>query len=217
MDVFMRALIVDDHPLYLDAARSHLERSFSGAEIIEARSFVAALEWVQNSGPFDLVLLDYFMPGIKGVDGVAQMVSAAGSAPVVVMSGNATPAEVSTCIAVGAKGFLPKTLDAPMFAAAINIILIGGTYVPAEFAGASARPVGAAAAGGRDLSAREIEVLQMIVAGASNKEIARKLEIQEVTVKLHANRIFNKLSVRNRAQAAVKALEEKLIIRPAVN
>ena len=69
------------------------------------------------------------------------------------------------------------------------------------------------AAWSRELSDREIEVLEMIVAGASNKEIARKLEIQEVTVKLHANRIFNKLGVRNRAQAAVKALEEKLVVR----
>ncbi|PWC41920.1 response regulator transcription factor [Azospirillum sp. TSO22-1] len=214
----MRALIVDDHPLYLDAARSHLERTFPGAEIVEARTFEAALEQARTGGPFDLVLLDFWMPGAGGGASVARMVAAAAGASVAVMSGGATPADVGACIAAGAKGFLPKTLDAPMFAAAVNMILIGGTYVPAEFAGPAAPPAGAAtAADGRELSARETEVLEMIVAGASNKEIARKLEIQEVTVKLHANRIFNKLGVRNRAQAAVKALDEKLVERRALN
>lgn len=214
----MRALIADDHPLYLDAARANLERNFPGTEIVEARSFDAALDQARCGGPFNIVLLDYFMPGINGAADVARMVAAAGGAPVAVMSGGATPADVGACIAAGAKGFLPKTLDAPMFAAAVNMILIGGSYVPVEFAGAAVQAAGAApAADGRELSAREIEVLGMIVAGASNKEIARKLEIQEVTVKLHANRIFNKLGVRNRAQAAVKALEEKLVIRSGMS
>ncbi len=212
----MRALIADDHPLYLDAARLNLERTIGGADITVARSFDQALALVGDSGPYDLILMDYVMPGMAGEKSVAEMVAACGSASVAVMSGGASPAEVQACIAAGAKGFLPKTMDAEMFAAAVNMIRIGATYVPAEFASASPTPGRSSAAGDgepRDLSGRELEVLEMITDGASNKEIARKLDIQEVTVKLHAHRIFTKLGVRNRAQAAVKALEDKLVRR----
>jgi DNA-binding NarL/FixJ family response regulator len=210
----MRVLIADDHPLYLDAARSNVERNFSGVEIVEARSFDVAIAHVRDSEPFDFILLDYFMPGMNGAAGVSQMVAVSGGAAVAVMSGGALQEDVGACVAAGAKGFLPKTLDAAMFTAAVNMILIGGTYIPAEFVGAPSKIANPDAAGEiHNLSAREIEVLEMIVGGATNKEIARKLEIQEVTVKLHANRIFNKLGVKNRAQAAVKALEEKLVRR----
>jgi two-component system nitrate/nitrite response regulator NarL len=209
----MRALIADDHPLYLDAAKTNIERSFPAAEIVVARSFGEALARAEDSGPFDFILLDYFMPGMAGGVSIAELVAGAGGTSIAVMSGNATAEEVAACVAAGAKGFLPKTMDAPMFAAAVNMILIGGTYVPTEFSSSVAARPAVPADDTRGLSPREIGVLELIVAGASNKEIARKLEIQEVTVKLHANRIFNKLGVRNRAQAAVKALDEKLVRR----
>lgn len=208
----MRVLIADDHPLYLDAACTNIGRAFAGAEIVAVRTVAEALERVCDSGPFQLILLDYFMPGMAGAPSIAQLVAASGGAFVAVMSGNASPEDVGACIAAGAKGYLPKTMDAAMFSAAVNMILIGATYVPAEFAG-TARPEALASGETKDLSARELDVLELIVEGASNKEIGRKLEIQEVTVKLHANRIFNKLGVRNRAQAAVMALEKKLVRR----
>lgn len=215
----MRALIADDHPLYLEAACAHLARRLGDPEVVSARSLPEALTALHGNGAFDLVLLDYFMPGMNGEAGVRMAVAAAGGAPVAVMSGHADPADVAACIGAGARGFLPKTLDAPMFSAALNMILIGGTYVPAEYVTPPpTRPAPAVQPGLeiRELSGREIEVLEMIVAGASNKEIARKLEIQEVTVKLHANRIFNKLGVKNRAQAAVKALDTHLVRRDKV-
>lgn len=212
----MRALIADDHPLYLDAASTHFERYFKDSQVVLARSLPCALAAMETGGKFDLVLLDYFMPGMNGGAGVRLAVEAAGDAPVAVMSGHANPEDVAACVGAGAKGFLPKTMDAPMFSAAVNMILIGGTYVPAEYVGASAAPALARmAVEARDLSQREVEVLEMIVDGASNKEIARRLDIQEVTVKLHAHRIFNKLGVKNRAQAAVRALEANLVRRDA--
>jgi DNA-binding NarL/FixJ family response regulator len=208
----MRVLIADDHPLFLDAARTHLERIFPVCEVVEARSLPDAVHCLGESGPFHLILLDLSMPGMNPSGGVAEAVGAAGAAPVVIFSGTASPDDVWSCVAAGAKGFLPKTLDAAMFAAALNIIMLGGTYVPAEFAASRTAPV-AVPANARDLSAREIDVLRMLVTGASNKEIARELNIQEVTVKLHATRIFNKLGVKNRSQAAVMALECGLVSR----
>lgn len=209
----MRVIVADDHPLYLDAVRSNLERSLSGSTIIEARSFPAALEQLETNGPFDLVLLDFFMPGMEGDASIRQVVAMT-KTPVVIMSGHLPADQVRACIAAGARAYLPKTLDAPQFAAAIGFVLMGGTYVPAELLQvASAEEPPRSAPSGRELSGRELEVLEQIVAGASNKEIARKLEIQEVTVKLHANRIFGKLGVRNRSQAAVKALDDNLVRR----
>jgi DNA-binding NarL/FixJ family response regulator len=210
----MHVLIADDHPLFLDAARTHLERSFPQSEVVEARSLPQALALLGECGRFDLVLLDLSMPGMTATEGVAEAVAAANGAPVVIISGMAAPNDVCACITAGAKGFLPKTLDAAMLAAALNMIVLGGTYIPAEFAGAGSRPAaGPGPADGRDLSARELEVLTLLVSGASNKEIARELSIQEVTVKLHATRLFSKLGVKNRSQAAVKAIDSKLVTR----
>ena len=208
----MRVLVADDHPRYLEAAQVSLERHFQGVEIALTRTLPEALACIEGETRFDLVLLDFAMPGMDGVAGVRAAVALAGGAPVVVMSGVADRHDVGCCVEAGAKGFLPKTLEPNMFAAAIGMILMGGTYVPAEFAGGPIRerpgdndP--------RDLSARELEVLTMMADGRSNKEIANRLEIQEVTVKLHATRIFTKLGVKNRSQAAVKALEDHLVRR----
>jgi len=209
----MRALIADDHPLFLEAARTHLERNYHDCEVIEAGCLPDALLRIETSGPFHLVLLDLSMPGMEGSVGVAQAVKAAGPAPVVVISGMAQPNDVLACIAAGAKGFLPKTLDSAMFSAALNIIMLGGSYIPAEFAGTRQPSSPDPSNNRQDLSSREIDVLRMLTTGASNKEIARELNIQEVTVKLHATRIFNKLGVKNRSQAAVLALETGLVAR----
>lgn len=207
----MRALVADDHPLYLDAAQTHLVRHFPDTEIVTARSYPETLQCLAADGNFDIVLLDFNMPGMNGAEGIGRVV-ASSSAPVVVMSGMATHETASCCIAAGAKGFLPKTLDAPVFAAAINMILIGGTFIPAEFVGATPSPAEGTAPA-ISLTARELNVLELIVTGASNKEIARKLDIQEVTVKLYATKVFAKLGVKNRSQAAVKALQERLLQR----
>jgi DNA-binding NarL/FixJ family response regulator len=216
----MRALLADDHPLYLEAARIRLERLYPGIEVVEANTLPQALDQIGGDQPLDFVLLDFSMPGMNGPDGVRRAVGLVGSAPVAVMSGVADRREVTACIAAGAKGFLPKTLDANIFAAAVNMILLGGTYIPAEFAGeaASAGPPDGAANGGdsmsgKALSSRELQVLTMLTEGLANKEIARRLDIEEVTIKLHMTRIFKKLGVRNRAQAAVRALESGLLRR----
>jgi len=209
----MRVLVADDHPLYLEAAQVSLERHFSGVDIVLTRTLPEALAHIETGPRFDLVLLDFSMPGMDGAAGVRAAIALADGAAVAVMSGVADRHDVSSCVEAGAKGFLPKTLEPNMFAAAIGMILMGGTYVPAEFAGGAPPRDRHGETESRELSARELEVLTMMADGRSNKEIANRLEIQEVTVKLHATRIFTKLGVKNRSQAAVKALEEHLVRR----
>lgn len=209
----MRVLIADDHPLYLEAAHSNVSRNFADADVVAVRNVAQAIERLSSDGaPFDLVILDYCMPGMDGVQGIRQITEAAPAVPIAIMSGNARQQDVAECLAAGAKGFLPKTMEPSMFAAALNMIVLGGSYMPVEFSSPHA-PKPAPEENAKALSSREMDVLNMIVEGASNKEIARQLEIQEVTVKLHANRIFTKLGVKNRSQAAVKAIDDKLVHR----
>ncbi|HSV30287.1 MAG TPA: response regulator transcription factor, partial [Candidatus Omnitrophota bacterium] len=135
--------------------------------------------------------------------------------PVVVMSGVAVEKDVFACIQAGAKGFLPKTLDGPVFTAAVSLVASGGTYVPTEFMVSPQHPQPTVEASGSldpsDFSEREIALLRMVVAAASNKEIARAFDLQEVTIKFYLTRIFRKMGVKNRSHAAVMAVRSGLI------
>lgn len=211
----MRIVIADDHPLYIEAVRGQLERVFPDAEIAASASLDGVLALLAGTTA-DLVMLDFSMPGMNGTEGVRRAVQAT-AAPVLVMSGIADERDVRACIESGARGFLPKTLEGRVFASAVGVVAAGGSFVPAEFVGASAKAQPAEEDGFRrsDFTPRELEVLNMVVAGASNKEIARRLELQEVTIKLHFSRIFQKMGVKNRSHAAVLAVRSGLVDEPA--
>ncbi len=210
----MRVVIADDHPLYLAAIRVCLERLFVSVDIVEAGSLPEALGKMAQEAPPTLVLLDFSMPGMNGAQGVKAAVEKAGGAPVVVMSGVANRQDVGACVAAGARGFIPKTLEPNLFGAVLNMVVMGGSYIPAEYLERPAPVVPRRQVTeplSQEMSSREVDVLEMLAKGCSNKEIARELKIQEVTVKLYLSRVFQKLGVRNRAQAAVKALEHGMI------
>lgn len=204
----MRVLIADDHPLYLSAVHDQVVKLFPEAVVATAPGLPQALSILNDSERCDLVLIDYSMPGMNGTTGVRAAVAAAGGAPVVVMSGIADHDEVRLCIGGGARGFLPKTLEGKVFSSALNVILAGGSYIPAEmFCGAVATvPTEVLADGGvtaADLNERERSIMDMVVDGKSNKEIARQLNLREVTIKVQLTHIYRKLGARNRAQAAM--------------
>ena len=220
----MRILIADDHPLYLNAVQVLLERMIEGISIDLAKNIEQTLTIIHGNETFDLVLLDYSMPGMRGAEGVKTVAAVAGGAPVVVMSGVACPADVGACIAAGARGFLPKTLDNKVFSSALTVILSGGSYLPVEMHLALHAPAVPAAVsalpasggldtlgahsdaelpeGGHGFTERERTIMAMIIEGRSNKEIARILNLREVTIKVQLTRIYKKLGAKNRAQAA---------------
>jgi DNA-binding NarL/FixJ family response regulator len=207
----MRILLVDDHPLYLDAACNQIRRAFQDAEILTFTAFAEAVAAVTHR-PVDLVMLDYSLPGADGPGSVRHMVKAAAGKPVVVMSGVASARDIHACIEAGARGYLPKSMEGQVFTDAVSVVLHGGTYVPAEFIGAltacAAMPLDNEAFA--RFSRRERDLLRLIAAGASNKEIAMRLGILEVTVKSYLTRLFARLQVKNRSQAAVLASQMKL-------
>jgi DNA-binding NarL/FixJ family response regulator len=210
-----RVLIADDHPLYREAERIQVERTFPGAETIMVGTSAEAIARLDQDHGIELVLVDLVMPGSSDARGVRRVVEAARGIPVVVVSGSTEPGDIRASIAAGAKAFVPKTIDPQVFASALIIVAAGGSYVPVEFLTDDTPAVPAAAAAASDfLAPREFEILRLLVAGQSNKEIARELGIQEVTVKVNLTRIFSRLGARNRAQAAAIAVKMKLLPKP---
>ena len=202
----MRILLADDHPLFADALRALIERNLAATTLTVVTDLDAAQRALAENAPYDLAIVDLHMPGANGFEGIERIRAGFPKTPVAVISGAATPTEVSRALQLGAKGFLPKTLPSSVLAAALQVLAAGGTYVPTDYAGAAPQPMAAATG----LTPREAEVLALLAVGRANKEIGRALHLQEITVKLHVRNIFRKLGVRNRVEAANAAARLQL-------
>jgi len=204
----MRILIADDHPLYREAAALQIKRLHRGAHIKEVASLDELRAVAEQSQRFDLILIDYHMPGMSS-DALADLVRDFPSTPLAVVSGVAGNQEVLAAARAGVRGYIPKTSSSEYFARTVQLLLAGGTSIPTEVllaeASAHARPAWLA-----KMSPREIEVLHGVAQGRSNKEIARELGLAEVTIKLHLRNVFRKMAVKSRAEAAVTAVRAGL-------
>jgi DNA-binding NarL/FixJ family response regulator len=202
----MRILIADDHELLRDVLRSYLEAE-GGFEVETVADLPAALASIAAAAtPFDLVVLDYGMPGMAGYDGLEQAIAASKGWPVALMSGLAPAGVAEKVLGLGAAGYLPKTLPARSLVNAIRFMAAGEVYMPLDLH----RPSQAVVPSASGLSPREVEVLTRLCSGQANKEIARELNLREPTIKLHVKTICRKLDARNRTHAAMIARERAL-------
>lgn len=203
----MKILIADDQELVREAIAAFLrqEPDFS---VDVAEDFASAVGAVKSSGPFDLILLDYMMPGMNGLVGLAEMRAMVGKTPVAILSGSAPRAIADQALANGAAGFLPKTMSTKSLIAATRFMAAGEIYAP--IAMLTERETELPSFGGAQLTPREVDVLRRICRGMANKEIARELDLQEVTVKLHVKTMYRKIDARNRTHAAMIAKEAGL-------
>lgn len=206
----VRILLADDHPLFADALRLLIERHIPDSTLVALGDLESAHRELSSGKRYDLVILDLQMPGVKGFEGVERTLARFPEVPLVLISGADTTANVARAVQLGAKGFFPKTMAPNVLAAALQVVVAGGTYVPASYAqGTPAPRAGDGSEAVAGLTLREREVLTLLAAGHANKEIARTLDLQEITIKLHVRNIFRKLSVRNRVEAtnAARLLE----------
>jgi DNA-binding NarL/FixJ family response regulator len=200
----VRILLADDHDLVLDGFKAVIERHAPDAEVATARGFEEAFALVLANGCYDLTLLDLNMPGMQGLEGLKRMVAHCPNAAVAIITGMVTKSVASSALAAGAKGFVPKTLSGDKLISALQRMAAGEVYAPVDLMRSSGATDGLTIVGAEVLTPRELEVAAMLVKGASNKEIARALDLQEVTVKLHVRNLCRKLETKNRTQIAVR-------------
>ncbi|WGW03525.1 response regulator transcription factor [Tropicibacter oceani] len=199
----MRILVADDHDLVRETIAAYLDGT-DIEEVLAVATLQDAVQAARDTGSFDLVLLDYSMPGMNGLEGLAEMRRANEDRPVAILSGTASRSVAEAALKAGAQGFIPKTLSARSLLTAARFMAAGEIYAPLEFM----RGEGAEA---KVLTRRETDVLGGICEGKSNKEIARDLDLQEVTVKLHVKTLSRKLQARNRTHAAMIARDRGLV------
>ena len=203
----MRILLADDQELVRDTIAAFL-RQEEGLTVEVAGDFPAALDLVRSMGVFDLVLLDYMMPGMNGLSGLALMKKQQGAKPVAIISGNAPRSVAEQALAEGAAGFLPKTMSTRTLVAAVRFMAAGEIYAPISLM--TERDTSPVTVAGAQLTPREMDVLKHLCRGLANKEIARELDLQEVTVKLHIKTLYRKIAAKNRTHAAMIAKEAGL-------
>ena len=204
----MRVLIADDHPLYREAAALQIRRLYHQAHVQEVASLAELRAATDQAPVFDLILVDYYMPGMSA-DELAGLVKDFPSTPLAVISGMVGNADILAAARAGVRGYIPKTSSSEHFARALQLLLAGGTSIPTEVL-MDNPPSHKTPAWLAKMSPREQEVLRGVAQGQSNKEIARVLGLAEVTIKLHLRNVFRKMAVKSRSEAAVKAVKAEL-------
>lgn len=188
-------LIVDDHPLIHDMLGAAVRSVMRKAIVYDAFSLEKALELAKSLAADSLVLLDLGLPDGTGVDVLRRFRRAFPEMRVVVVSATETSVLVSAALKAGVAGYIPKTSSPQMIVAALGVIAAGGTYIPPQvLPEIGQKPV---------FTARQLEVLQLITQGASNRDIARILGIADNTAKQHTHAVFQALNVSSRTQAIV--------------
>lgn len=202
-----RAIIADDHPLFRAALHQALRESL-GESIEQVASFDELCACLQHTPLVELVFLDLNMPGNQGLTGLTTLRNQYPDILVVVVSANEQLSVIRRALDFGASAYIPKSVPLELLTQAVEQVLTGETWVPAEIADELAQSDAdpsqkAFATQLEQLTPQQFKVLQCIADGLLNKQIAYTLNVQETTIKQHVSAILRKLDVYNRTQAGI--------------
>lgn len=207
----MLLVIADDHNLFREALCYYLRQSSLAPEMIEAGSLGEALDRAEAVRP-DALLLDFVMPGMEGMRGIDRARLRHPDIPIVILSGNMTRQEMTEAVRHGAAGVVSKDLTGRALVEALERILSGENVVaPTKWIEPLPRHSEHGDAWKHfNLTPREVEVIRLLALGMSNKAIAHRLGIADITGRLHLRNAFRKMGAGNRADAVRIAMQSGL-------
>lgn len=204
-DAPIRILIVDDHPVVCSGLTSMLSAQ-PGLEVIaSAPSGEEALVIVQRNKP-DLILLDLRMPGMDGIGVLNELKKMEQPPRVIILTSFEKDEDIYRAIRAGAQGYLLKDTTESEMISAISVVDSGKRYIPRDIAARLADRMMRS-----DLTARELQILELLAEGSTNKEIAGVLDISDHTVRHHVNSIMDKLHVSDRTEAVATAIRSGVL------
>ncbi|MCY6381138.1 response regulator [Hoeflea prorocentri] len=214
----VEVVIVDDHQMFADGLAGLISGIGDHYRCTSIASPLTALRMFEEGRRFDLVISDLIMDSINGIAFVKALRARGARMPVLIISGISTAPPVEEALRLGAQGFIPKTASSAMLDEALDTVLAGDIFLPPKlwdiYEHNSRSP--AAMRQGADetsvkLSQRQLEVLQLVSEGYSNRRVAGVLQVSENTIKTHVKRIFQILDVNTRAACVRRAQSLGLI------
>ena len=214
----MKILIADDHELFLKGLEIILQDFNPEAELVKAKNYTEILNIINKDQSFDLILTDLAMPGGVWLDALKEIHEKLPNTPIIILSAVFEKEIVQKTFDLGASGYIPKTSSNAVILSAVNLVLSGAVYIPAELLKETSstsfnklKEIDVLPENIdlkekiKILSPRQLDVLKLIAEGKSNKQIAFDLGLSEGTIKLHITAILKILNVYNRTGAVAQA------------
>jgi DNA-binding NarL/FixJ family response regulator len=212
-----RALVIDDHPIIVDALGAALLSLRVFDSVDKEASIAAAANRLQKADDYDLVMLDLHLTDSTGLEAMVLLRERFPEIPVIIFSGDDSSTTVAAAFEHGVQGYIPKNSPMTVIISAIRLVLAGGNYIPPQaarmlgFEARASTPVKTETAASTGLSPRQRQVLHYLLQGLPNKTIGTRLEMADGTVKSHLSSVYRAFRVNSRAQLILRAREMGLI------
>ena len=220
----MKFLIADDHELFLQGLEFVLRKEYPQVEISLAKSYTDIFDILEKDKDFNLILTDLAMPGGDWLEAIGKIHELCPEVPIIIISAVFEREILQKTYDLGVSGYISKAFPNNLIISAINLVLAGGMYIPPEILQMSMKTSPESvklllndlnstekSTDNHGVTPRQMEVLNCMAEGLSNKQIAYKLGLSEGTVKIHITLLMRTLEVTNRTAAVRKAAQFGLL------